>query len=113
MTKPSVYLWRGKTYIGQRAVAEAAGVAEGTVSSHLRTHGHLDHLGTGRGRHGNSRPPQTRPVCIAGRSWPSITAFAKAVGMSPRTAMKAARAGHVDRLLAALMASDAERRAAA
>ena len=44
MTKPSVYLWRGKTYTGQRAVAEAAGVAEGTVSSHLRTHGHLDHI---------------------------------------------------------------------
>lgn len=110
MTKPSVYLWRGKTYVGQRAVAEAAGVAEGTVSSHLRTHGHLDHLGTGRGRHGNSRPPQTRPVCIAGRSWPSITAFAKAVGMSPKTAQKAARAGRGDKLLAALMIADTDMR---
>ena len=113
MTPPGVYLWRGQTYVGQRAVAEAAGVAEGTVSSHLRAHGHLGRLGLGRGRHGNSCPPRTIPIRIAGRSWPSITAFAKAVGMSPRTAMKAARAGHVDRLLAALMASDAERRAAA
>lgn len=113
MTKPLVYLWRGRTYVGQRAVAEAAGVAEGTVSSHLRTHGHLDQLGIGRGRHGNSRPPQTRPVCIGWRYWPSITAFAKSVGMNPRTAMKAVRAGRGDKLLVALMAADAEMRGAA
>jgi len=113
LTRPSIYLWRGKTYTGQRAVAEAAGVAEGTVSSHLRTHGHLDRLGLGRGRHGNSRPPRTRPIRIAGRSWPSIAAFARSVGMSPRTAQKAVRAGRGDKLLAALMTADAKRRTAA
>jgi len=113
MTKPSVYLWRGKTYIGQRAVAEAAGVAEGTVSSHLRTHGHLDRMGIGRGRHGNSRPPRCRPVCIAGRSYPSIAAFARSVGITPKVAYRAVRTGRGDKLLTALMAADAKRRVAA
>ena len=112
MTHPGVYLWRGRTYIGQRAVAEAAGVAVATVSSHLRDHGHLDRLGTGRGTHGGARPSHSRPVCIGGRSWPSISAFARSIGITPRYAQKAIREGRTDKLLAALMAADARRAAA-
>lgn len=111
MTPPGVYLWRGQTYIGQRAVAEAAGVAECTVSYHLITNGHLDRLGTGRG--GRGKLPTVKPFHMAGRSWPSIAAFARSVGMSQKTAQKAARAGRGDKLLAALMTADAKRRAAA
>lgn len=113
MTRPSIYLWRGRTYVGQRAVAEAAGVAECTVSYHLITNGHLDRLGTGKGGRGKLRPPIVKPVHMAGHSWPSIAAFARSVGMSPKTAQKAVREGRSDKLLAALMITDVKRRAAA
>lgn len=52
---PGVYLWRDKTYISLQAVAIASGRHISTVSSHLRDHGHLDHLGVGRGRSNRRR----------------------------------------------------------
>ena len=40
--------WNGNTYRGARAVAEASGCSIHTVHWHLKAHGHLDRLGSGR-----------------------------------------------------------------
>ena len=71
-----LYEWNGKTYRGARAVAEAAGVARSTVSSHLERNGDLDALGIGRGR----RPP--RNLVWQGKTYTSVKDLAKAAGVS-------------------------------
>lgn len=111
--QPCVYIWRGQTYIGQEAVAAAAGVAPQTVADHLRVHGNLDRLGTGRGRHGNHASPAAKPLTVGPCSYPSIAAFALSVGVRPKAAQRWVRDGRADRLMAAQMAADARKAAAA
>lgn len=108
--RAGIYLWRGREYVGMRAVAQAAGVTKSTVLYHLVTYGHLDRLGTGQRR----RKPQNaaRTVVAHGRLWPSRVALARELGVSPPTASRWL-AHHPDRLLAALMAADARKTAAA
>ena len=110
------YLWRGQTYLGQEAVAAAAGRAQNTVSSHLRRYGNLDRLGVGSG---GSKPGQLDPAILGhpvrkfGRCWPSQRALARDAGRALTTVRGWLRHGHDDRLLAALMAADARRTEAA
>lgn len=84
MTNP--YIWNGKIYYGAKAVAEAAGVATSTVSSHLERQGNLDTLGIGRGR----KPP--RHLVWQGKTYTSVKELAMAAGVSQ---------GYVYRLLSA------------
>lgn len=74
MTNP--YIWNGQIYYGAKAVAEAAGVATSTVSSHLERQGNLDTLGIGRG----CRPP--RHLVWQGKTYTSVKELAKAAGVS-------------------------------
>ena len=113
MTRPNVYLWRGQTYIGAKAVAAAAGVAPHTVISMLNKHGNLDRLGMGRGRHKTNRSggQNRKPVALFGRQWSSRTALAADVGHSISTVTRWLNRGDNDRLLVALMAADARRAA--
>lgn len=108
--QPGVYLWRGREYVGMRAVARAAGVHHRSISYHLRVHGHLDRLGAGQKR----KAPQSaaRGVVAHGRAWPSRAALARDLGVSGPTISRWL-AHHPDRLLAALMAADARKTAAA
>jgi len=113
--RAGVYLWRDQTYIGQEAVALAAGVAVQTVQYHLLHHGNLDRLGVG---HQCNWPKDGRgarkcPVAKFGREWPSISALARDIGKSEAQVRRWLNAGDDDRLLAALMAADARRTAAA
>lgn len=108
--QPGVYLWRGREYHGMRAVAEAAGVRHGNVSYHLRVHGHLDLMGTDR--RGAKNRGGSKPVNAAGRRWPSRGALARELGVCVPTISRWL-AHHPDRLLAALMAADARKTAAA
>ena len=108
-SQPGVYEWRGKIYIGQKAVAEAAGVTQGVVSWHLNTHGHLDRIGLGPS---NAHLPR-RPVDLFGRSWPAMSEMARALGLPLSPAKAWLDKGHTDRLLAALMAADARKTDAA
>lgn len=110
MTRSGVYLWRGQTYIGRDAVAKAAGVGVTIVDYHLRVHGHLDRLG--QGQHRQRPQAAAKPVEAHGRTWPSRTALAGELGVSLTTACRWVRADD-DRLLAALMAADARKTAAA
>ncbi len=96
--RSGIYLWRGQTYIGQKAVADAAGVTETTVSHHLNTHGHLDFLGTGSVRQGQRNK---RPITVGPREYASISEFARAAGLPWSTAHKWASTGRADALLAA------------
>ena len=98
MNRSGVYLWRGQTYIGQKAVAEAAGITQTTVSYHLNTHGHLDLLGTGTER---SKQSNKRPLSVGPREYSSISEFAREVGLPWSTAHKWASTGRADALLAA------------
>lgn len=115
MTRPSVYLWRGQTFIGAKAVAQAAGVSQSVVYSLLNRHGSLDQLGVGRGAHHTNRSGghNRKPVAWLGREWPSLTALAAEVGCSISTVTRWLDTGDDDRLLAALMAADARKTAAA
>lgn len=113
--KPGVYEWRGQTYIGQEAVAAAAGVTAHTVSALLNRHGNLDQLGVGRGNHRGKRRGggNAIPVDRFGRRWPSRASMAGDLGVSLSTVQRWIAAGDDDRLLAALMAADARKAAAA
>lgn len=113
--KPGIYLWRGQTYIGQEAVAVAAGVTPHTVSAILNKHGSLDQLGVGRGNHRGSRRGghNKRPVEKFGRSWPSQKSLAAYIGRHASAVQRWLAKGEDDRLLAALMAADARKTAAA
>jgi len=111
--RAGVYLWRDQTYIGQEAVALAAGVAPQTVADHLRVHGNLDRLGIGRGRHGNYAAQAAKPLTVGPCSYPSIAAFARAVGLKPKCVQRWVRNGRADRLMAAHMAADARKTRAA
>lgn len=110
---PGVYLWRGQTYIGQVAVAAAAGVQPHTVSALLNRHGNLDQLGAGRGNHRSNRKGGQNAVPVArfGRAWPSQAALAAELGVSPSTVQRWVATGEEDRLLAALMVADARKAA--
>lgn len=113
--QPGVYLWRGREYHGMRAVAEAAGVTKSAVRYHLETHGNLDRLGAGQSRKGYPgwRSGNFAPVHKFGRYWPSQRALAREVGRPEGTVSWWIREGHDDRLLAALMAANARKTAAA
>ena len=113
--KPRVYEWRGKIYIGQAAVAKAAGVTPPTVSALLHKHGNLDRLGTGRQNNWpkDGRGARRVPVARFGRSWGSATDLAREARRPLSTILYWLKHGHDDRLLAALMAADARRTAAA
>lgn len=105
-----VYLWRGKTYLGLRAVAEASGCNMRTVQYHLARHGHLDHLGVGPGKGPDNRGYRGgKPVTVCGRTWPSRAAFARDLGVSWKTAWLYLKGGKLDRIMVRLMAAEAER----
>jgi len=105
MSAPGTYRWRGQIYVGLRAVAEAAGVTEHTVSYHLNRHGNLDRLGVVSGGNGGACG---KVVNAFGRSWPSRTALAAHLGRSDSRVSRWVREGRADLLLAALI--DADRR---
>ncbi|MFG6083901.1 hypothetical protein ACEUZ9_000136 [Paracoccus litorisediminis] len=110
MSAPGVYIWRGRIYVGVRAVAQAAGVTEHTVSYHLNRHGNLDRLGVASG--GNNGACG-KPVELFGRCWRSRTALADYVGRSDSRVSRWIRVGRSDLLLAALMRADARQAVAA
>lgn len=91
--QPFTYQWRGQLYVGQKAVAEAAGVCEQTVCCHLAKHGNLDRLGVGRGNHSSHHVPEGKPISVLGIEFPSATAFARMVGVSPKAMQKRIRHG--------------------
>ena len=107
------YDWNGRTFHGQQAVADAAGVSRSVVGWHLEKHGHLDLLGKGRGRHGSHKSNKSRPLLVGPHGFPSVSAFERAAGLGKGVAARWLRMGRHDRLLAALMASDARHTAAA
>lgn len=106
---PTPYLWRGKTYLGQSAVARAAGVHQSTIHYHLTRHGHLDYLGIGTGRHQNHRPP-SRPIRVGRREWPSIAALARHLDKPPRILYRWLRDNRHERLLKELILADEKTR---
>lgn len=110
---PGVYIWRGKTYLGIRAVARAAGVHHNTVHGHLERHGHLDRLGIGRqcnwpkiGR------IKAKPFSLLGREWPSHRAMARDLGLTQSRLSRWIAEGRLDRIAIAMMHADARRMAA-
>ena len=113
--RAGIYLWRGREYVGMRSVARAAGVTKAAVRYHLERHGNLDRLGAGQSRKGYPgwRPGNIAPVDKFGRHWPSQRALAREVGRPEGTVSWWLRLGYDDRLLAALMAADARKTAAA
>lgn len=113
--RAGIYLWRGREYVGMRAVARAAGVTKAAVRYHLERHGNLDRLGAGQSRKGYPgwRSGNFAPVDKFGRHWPSQRALAREVGRPEGTVSWWIREGYDDRLLAALMAADARKTAAA
>lgn len=113
--RAGIYLWRGREYVGMRAVAQAAGVTKAAVRYHLETHGNLDRLGAGPSRKDcpGWRSGNFSPVDKFGRRWPSQRALAREIGRPEATVSWWLRLGYDDRLLAALMAADARKTAAA
>ena len=107
---PGVYLWRNREYHGIRAVCRASGMSVGAVMAHLDRHGHLDRLGR---RLSGGNVTSRRPVETFGRHWPTMTDLARYVGRPVTTVKVWLDNGDDDRLLAALMAADACRAAAA
>ena len=108
MTRPGPklqpYSWRGQIYMGQDAVAAAAGVGVTVVRYHLTRHGHLDFLGVGRGGNPASHNNATgKPF----QGYPSRAAAAQAIGVGKSTLTEWIRDGKADRILAALMAAQA------
>lgn len=79
--QPETYQWRGKIYIGQRAVAQAAGVSRAAVCLHLTKYGHLENLGLLK--HGGGFTG--KPVTVAGHTWPSISALSREIGVKYST----------------------------
>lgn len=112
---PLIYRWRGREYIGARAVAAAAGVHIRTVQWHLARHGSLRFLGVGPGTGPNNCRVGGRrlPISLFGREWPSRAALALDMGISLRSLHRQLAEGRVDLILAHLMRADAERMAAA
>lgn len=72
------YLYRGETYRGTVAVAEAAGVHRNTVSEHLTRYGHLDNL-----THNRDWKTTKKPLIVKGHEFPSLRAFARLTGTHP------------------------------
>ena len=107
---PGVYLWRNNEYHGIRAVCRASGMSVGAVMAHLDRHGHLDRLGR---RLSGGNVTSRRPVEKFGRHWPTMTDLARYVGRPVTTVKLWLDNGDDDRLLAALMAADARKTAAA
>lgn len=108
------YKWRGKTYRGLHSVAKAAGVTFSAVSRHLERNGNLDTLGMGP-RGGDRLGPNApgKPVEKFGKSWPSIAAVARDSGRNRTTIKWWLERGDDQSLLAALMAAEARKAAAA
>lgn len=108
---PGVYIWRGKTYFGIRAVARAHGVSRKTVAYHLDTHGDLSRLGRGKARPGCQNA--AKRTAIFGREFPSRVAAARHFGISisqfNRWTRPDASAAMRDMLLAAMMRAEAGR----
>ncbi|MTH76330.1 LacI family DNA-binding transcriptional regulator [Paracoccus aestuariivivens] len=104
MSAPGNFMWRGRSYVGLRSVARAAGVTTHTVSYHLNRHGHLERLQV---QPGGNAGACGKPVRVFGRVWPSRTALAAYVGRSDSRVSHWMRAGRGDLLLSALMAADA------
>ena len=109
---------RGKVYPSITAAARAFRVKPCTVSSQLARYGHADGVGLGCAspRH-NAVGHHVKPVTIHGRSFPSIKTAADFFEVSYSWLYKALTKDSPpnwnDRLLAALMAADARKTAAA
>lgn len=109
---------RGKVYPSITAAARAFRVKPCTVSSQLARYGHADGVGLGckSPRH-NGTGHHVKPVTIHGRTFPSIKAASDFFGVSYSWLYKAltkdSPSNWQDRLLAALMAADARKTAAA
>lgn len=106
------YLWRGRVYLGRKAVAKASRTSIKTVAWHLRAYGHLDRLGVGQGRHSTEKPPRTpncTPVNIGKASWPSKRALARAAGLPDTTLRRKLKSGDPETLIAVLMAATGDR----
>lgn len=99
------YLWRGQLYIGQDAVAEAAGCHRSTVTYHLNKYGNLDRLGVGRGKH-EGHKARCRPMRVGGQYFASAAEFGRKVGLARSTVNRMVNAGRYDTLLAYLMRSE-------
>lgn len=105
---------RGTAYPSQAAAARAFGLTRNVVATLLARHGHLDMLGTGnKGR----RPANSRPVVIYGRTFPSLAAASRSLGLSAhqmqRWCANQSRPYFRDLILSALMAADARKTRAA
>jgi len=109
---------RGNVYPSVTAAAKAFRVKPSTVSSQLARYGTADGVGLGckSPRH-NSTGHHVKPVVILGRAFPSIKAASDFFGVSYSWLYKAltkdSPSNWQDRLLAALMAVDARKAAAA
>lgn len=79
----------GTEYDTQAAAATALGISQATVHYHLEAHGHLRNVG-------GPRTGRKVPFKAYGREWPSLSAFADAVGVSLVTVWKWRKHGRRD-----------------
>lgn len=105
---PDVYEWKGRTFVGVSAVSAASGNGISTISYHLNRYGNLDRLGVGRQC---NFPPdaKSKPVDMFGRRWPSQSAMAREIGIHHSRLCRWLKAGRVDDILRAVMASETAR----
>ncbi len=75
-----------------KACAGAYGVRRNTISYHLERYGHLEFIGQ---RFRENRPTWGDDIWIRGKHYPSQTAAAKALGVSPAAISKAKRLGRL------------------
>lgn len=106
-------LWHGEVYPSQAELARRLGTTTRLIRYHLDRHGNLDRLGKGRGSAQKLGAPisanivPAKTVTVGGRTWPSISAFARYVSRSRSTVLHWRRRGRLDLMVAALMAADA------
>lgn len=77
-------IWRGQEYPTIAAVSKASGRSTSTIIHHLNRYGNLDRLGVGKAGICGNRS-KSKPVRIGPYEWPSRTALAREMGVSPST----------------------------
>ena len=97
----------GDVYPSENAAARVLGIHGETVRYHLDRHGDLSRVGQNY-RGGCPNGGRKTPFCAGGRSWPSVSAFARYAGVSRSTARRWVKAGDLNNIIAAMIKADAQ-----
>ena len=97
----------GNVYQSENAAGRALGISGETVRGHLNRHGDLSRVGQiyrGGCRNGGKKTP----FIAGGRSWPSVSSFARYAGVPRTTARRWVKSGDLNSIIAALIMADAK-----